>query len=101
MNLDDEHNCYPSQCLASCLETFGNSIFPGNRDFDQICRILSRHSSDSVFSSLYCCDLSCGVEFGNGAGHNCRSVTVRAGAGTDSFYSKCKCDHEQMQKVIY
>jgi hypothetical protein len=54
------------------------------------------HSSDSVFSSLYCCDLNCGVELGDGAGHDCKLATVQAGAGTDGFYSKCKYDHEQM-----
>ena len=72
-------------------------MFPGNRDFDQFCRILSIHSSDSVFLSLYCCDLNCGAEFGDSAGHDCKSVTVRAGAGTDGFYnSKCKYDHKEM-----
>jgi hypothetical protein len=73
MDSDDDPDLHEDQCLSSCLQTFGNMIFPGDRDFDQVCRILSTQPSTFNFSSLYCCDVNCGVKFGVDAGHDRKS----------------------------
>ena len=108
MNLDDEYNCHLSRSLTSCLETFGNSIFPGNGHFDQVCRILSTHSSDSVISSLYCCNLNCGIKFDKGVGHYCKSANLSkkvlelmtALANINIIINRCKRLYIRIQLLV-
>ncbi len=90
MDYNDGLEAPTSPCLMSCLQTFGNMIFPGDRHFDQVCRMLLVQFRDTIFASLYCCDMNCGIKFEGGAGHDCELICSFPAILTDNqFRSKC------------
>jgi hypothetical protein len=73
-----------SPCLTDCKTSFANSIFPGDLDYDDVCRILSTKSPASRFVTLYVCDSGCGLTF-SGPGQDRKWNPVMSGREDPDF----------------
>jgi hypothetical protein len=100
MDYNDGPEAHTSPCLMSCLQTFGNVIFPGDRDVDQVCKMVLAQFTDTISVSLYCCDMNCGMKFESGAGHDCELTRSFPAIFTDNqFPSQCQSSDNQVQEV--